>query len=87
MQMRSAHSRMSLADILSRPVAFDLFSLFKSEKNLVNTGRKELKSLVPAGDVPLINITIWRINITAKFWTDSNKIIIIFGRKLSWIGS
>ena len=27
MQMRSAHSRMSLADILSRPVAFDLFSL------------------------------------------------------------
>ena len=32
MQIRSAHSRMSLADIVSRPVAFDLFSLFKSEK-------------------------------------------------------
>ena len=31
MQMRSEHSRMNLADILSRPVAFDLFSLFKSE--------------------------------------------------------
>ena len=86
MQMRSAHSRMSLADILSRPVAFDLFSLFKSEKNFVNTGRTELKTLVCAGDVPLINITIWRINITANFWTDSTKMITKFVRKLSWIG-
>ena len=33
--MRSAHFRMSLADILSRPVARDLFSLFKSEKTLL----------------------------------------------------
>ena len=55
--MRSAHSRMSLADILSRPVATDLFSLFKSEKNFVNTGRTELKILVCAGDAPLITIT------------------------------
>ena len=72
MQMRSAHSRVSLADIVSRPVAFDLFSLFKSEKNFANSGRMELKTLVCAGDVPLINITIWRINITAKFWTDDD---------------
>ena len=70
--MRSAHSRVSLADILSRPVASDLFSLFKSEKNFANSGRTELKTLVCAGDVPLINITIWRINITAKFWTDDD---------------
>ena len=76
--MRSAHSRMSLADILSRPVATDLFSLFKSEKNFVNTGRTELKILVCAGDAPLITITTWRINITAKFWTDSSKMIIKF---------
>ena len=72
MQMRSAHSRVSLADILSRPVASDLFSLFRSEKNFANSGRTELKTLVCAGDVPLINITIWRINITAKFWTDDD---------------
>ena len=72
MQMRSAHSRVSLADILSRPVASDLFSLFKSEKNFANSGRTELKTLVCPGDVPLINITIWRINITAKFWTDDD---------------
>ena len=30
-QIKSAHSRISLADILSRPVAFDLLSLFNSE--------------------------------------------------------
>ena len=35
MQMRSAHSRMSLAAVLSRPVTFDMFSLFKSEKTSV----------------------------------------------------
>ena len=33
--MRSAHSRRSLLDILSSPVALDLFNLFKSEKTLV----------------------------------------------------
>jgi len=33
MQIRSAHSRMSLADIMSRPVAFDTLSLLRSEKN------------------------------------------------------
>ena len=83
MQMRSAHSRMNLADILSRPVAFDLFSLFKSEKNFFCTGRAELKTLVcDIGDVPLINITIWRINITGKFWTDSSKMIIKSGKVL-----
>ena len=32
--MRSAHSRISLADIISRPVAFNLSSLFKSDNNL-----------------------------------------------------
>ena len=31
MQIKSAHSWISLADILSRPVAFDLLSLFNSE--------------------------------------------------------
>ena len=31
MQIKSAHSRINLADILSRPVAFDLLSLFNSE--------------------------------------------------------
>ena len=31
MQIKSAHSRISLADILSRPVAFDLLSLFNNE--------------------------------------------------------
>ena len=33
--MRSAYSRRSLPDILSSPVALDLFSLFKSEETLV----------------------------------------------------
>ena len=76
------------ADILWRPVAFDLFSLFKSEKTFKKTpgGRTELKTLACAGDVPLINITIWRINITAKFWNDSSKMIIKFVRKLGWVG-
>ena len=40
--MRYAHSRMSLADILLRAVAFDLFSLFKSKKNFACIGRAEL---------------------------------------------
>ena len=31
MQIKSAHSRISLADILSRPLAFDLLRLFNSE--------------------------------------------------------
>ena len=31
MQIKSAHLRISLADILSRPVAFDFLSLFNSE--------------------------------------------------------
>ena len=31
MQIKLAHSRISLADILSRPLAFDLLSLFNSE--------------------------------------------------------
>ena len=31
--MRFAHTRISLADIISRPVAFDLSSLFKSENS------------------------------------------------------
>ena len=31
MQIKSARSRISLADILSRPVAFDLLSLFDTE--------------------------------------------------------
>ena len=31
MQIKSAHSRISPADILSRPVTFDLLSLFNSE--------------------------------------------------------
>ena len=33
--MRSAHSHRSLPDILSSPVALDLFNLFKGEKTLV----------------------------------------------------
>ena len=33
-QMRSAHSRISLADTLTRPVALDLFRLFISERTL-----------------------------------------------------
>jgi len=31
MQIKSAHSLISLADIVSRPVGFDWLSLFKSE--------------------------------------------------------
>ena len=31
MQIKSAHSQISPADILSRPVTFDLLSLFNSE--------------------------------------------------------
>ena len=42
--------------------------------------------MVCAGDVPLLNITIWRINITAKFWTNSSKMIVKFVGKLGWIG-
>ena len=33
-QMRSAHSRISLADTLTRPVSLDLFRLFISERTL-----------------------------------------------------
>jgi len=32
-QIKSAHSQISLADILSRPVAFDLLSLLNSENS------------------------------------------------------
>ena len=72
MQMRSAHSRMSLADILSRPAAFDLFRRFKSERTLfVLVGW----TFICASDVLLIAITIWGINIAGKFWTDSSKVI------------
>ena len=35
--MRSAHSRKSLAEILSRPVALDLLSLYNNEKTLEKT--------------------------------------------------
>ena len=38
--MRSALSRMSLAVILSRPIAFDLFSLFEGEKTLLTLVRR-----------------------------------------------
>ena len=31
MQIKSAHSRIGIANILSRPLAFDLLSLFNSE--------------------------------------------------------
>ena len=34
-EIRSAHSRISLAEILSRPVALDLDNLFKREKTLL----------------------------------------------------
>lgn len=35
-QMRLAYSRISLADILSRPVALDLFNLLMSENTLLH---------------------------------------------------
>ena len=38
MQMKSGHSHRSLAEILSRPVAFDLQSLDDKEK-MVNLGQ------------------------------------------------
>ena len=42
MQIKSAHSRISLADILSRPVAFDLLSLFNSDNTwLLFVGMKQ----------------------------------------------
>ena len=34
-EIRSAHSRISLAETLSRPVALDLDNLFKREKTLL----------------------------------------------------
>ena len=34
MQLRSVYFRESLADIMSRPVAFELLSLLRSEKTL-----------------------------------------------------
>ena len=34
-EIRSAHSRISLAEILSRPVALDLDNLFRREKTLL----------------------------------------------------
>ena len=34
-EIRSAHSRISLAEILLRPVALDLDNLFKREKTLL----------------------------------------------------
>ena len=34
-EIRSAHSRISFAEILSRPVALDLDNLFKREKTLL----------------------------------------------------
>ena len=36
-EIRSAHSRISLAEILSRPVALDLDNLFKREKTCITT--------------------------------------------------
>ena len=45
MQIKSAHSRISLADILSRPGAFNLLSLFSSKSTWVltiYTGKPEI---------------------------------------------
>ena len=51
LQMRSAHSRISLADIISRPVAFDLSSLFKSEKNFICRCWTEIKLFISTSEV------------------------------------
>ena len=40
-EIRSAHSRISLAEILSRPVALDLDNLFRGGKTLLLIGLKK----------------------------------------------
>ena len=45
-EIRSAHSRISLAEILSRAVALDLDNLFKREKTLLIGLKMNLLSLL-----------------------------------------
>ena len=44
-QIRSAHSRIILAEILSRAVALDLHNLFRSEKTILLLVEENLNSL------------------------------------------
>ena len=55
MQIKSAHSWISLADILSRPVAFDLLSLFDTEKtwSVMLRYSRQLLSPVAANGISL----------------------------------
>lgn len=65
-QKRSAHSRISLANIFSRLVVLDLFSLFLSEKTLFALVEREMKSCVCASEIPLV-VSAIRVNLTFKF--------------------
>ena len=59
--MTFAHSWISLTDIVSRAVAFDL-RFFKSEKTLVSTGQAELKTIAGPGELLLI-VAKWLLNL------------------------
>ena len=97
MQMRSAHSWISITDNISRPFAFDLKSFLKGERALLALVERSWKhwpdrslfSAPPdqcAGEVCTSDhTTIWRINITGMFWTDSSDMVIKFIRNLSRI--
>ena len=61
--MRSAHFRISVADILVRPVVLDLFSLFM-----------EMEAFICAGEIPLV-VSAIGVNLTGKVWADSVKIV------------
>ena len=50
-EIRSAHSRISLAEILSRPVALDLDNLFKERKDITTTNWTENEFVVAANNV------------------------------------
>ena len=84
--MRSALSWISPTDIISRPVAFALFRFFKNERTLLALVGRSLKhGPVLVRYVLLINITIWRINLTGKLWNNSSDMVIKFIRNLSRI--
>ena len=74
--MRSAHSRIGLADILSWPVALHLFILFMSVNTLLaSVNWMEMETFISASEIPLV-VSAIGVNLTGKFRTDSGKMVI-----------
>ena len=73
--MKSAFSRVSIADIPSKPVTLDVFTLFISKKDFVYIGCIEMKSCIHACEISWL-VSAIRGNLTGKFWTNNGKVVI-----------